>query len=226
MRVLLADDHMLFMSGLKNLLTASGITVVGMARTGDEAVSKARSLRPDVILMDIQMPSRDGLTSARLIKQELPEIKIVILTMTEDDKLLLEAIKSGVSGFLLKNLDTDEFLQLLNNLDKGETVFSPGLADRLIKEFLIVHDTKETGMAEKKTGPIQRPLTKRQQAVLRLVAEGLLYKEVAAVLSVSEATVKYHMSEILNRLNLENRTQAIAYAVQAKLTGVSKQGKK
>src|SRR5512143_982955 len=121
MRVLLADDHPLFLDGLKNLLTVREVQVVGTAHSGSDALEKARILRPDVILMDIQMPGCDGLMTTRLIKAEMPEIKIVMLTMSSEDDDLFEAIKSGACGYLLKTLDTDEFMARLMQVEDGET---------------------------------------------------------------------------------------------------------
>lgn len=215
MRVLLVDDHPLFISGLQNLLHAAGIEVVGTARDGAGAVLAAKNLKPDVILMDIQMPECDGITATRQIKADFPEIKVVMLTMTDEDNLLFEAIKSGASGFLLKNIEASEFLELLTGLAEGQTIFSPGLANRLVREFVIGKEQKPA-VAPPDPPTTQQRLTPRQEEVLVQIARGLSYKEVAATLYISEATVKYHMREILERLHLENRIQAIAYAVQAR----------
>lgn len=223
MKVLLVDDHSLFLSGLQSLLAASGITVVGTARDGLEAVEAVRTLQPNVVLMDIQMPGCDGLTATRLIKTEFPEIKIVILTMTDENQLLFEAVKSGASGYMLKNLEAEPFLELLAGLARGETVFSPGLADRLLQEFVVDQDKKtDAGLTNGKKA--RKQLTLRQEEVLIHVARGLAYKQVAAILNISENTVKYHLHEILERLHVETRAQAIAYAVQSNLTGAN--GKK
>ncbi len=132
---MLADDHPLFLDGLKNLLSAHGVKVLGTARDGLEALEKARSLRPDVILMDIQMPRCDGLCATRLIKAELPEIKIVMLTMSSDDDDLFEAIKCGACGYLLKTQDTEEFFGHLAALEHGEPPLSPGLAARILRQL-------------------------------------------------------------------------------------------
>ena len=208
MRVLLADDHPLFLDGLKNLLSARGVQVVGTARDGLEALEKARSLRPEVILMDIQMPRCDGLTATRLIQAELPQIKIVMLTMSSDDDDLFEAIKSGASGYLLKTLDTDEFMARLMEVEHGETPLSPGLVTRILKQF-----GRQAGevRAPEETEPVG-PLSPREQEVLALVAQGLTYKEAGARLGLTERTIKYHMAEIIARLHLENRAQVIEYA--------------
>lgn len=223
-RVLLVDDHRLFLEGLDNLLRSEGIQVVGTAHDGYEALTKARKLKPDVILMDIHMPDCDGVAATRLIKAEIPDIKIVILTMSEDEADLFEAVKSGASGYLLKSLDAEEFLGYLNDLQKGHSPFSPGLAEKILKAFS-TQDTKPTREAVKQVSTDTLPqsacnekLSPRQIQVLTLVAKGQTYREVAATLKISERTVKYHVGEILNCLHLENRAQVIAYAARMGLT--------
>jgi len=214
MRVLLADDHPLFLDGMKNLLRARGVQVVGTARDGWEALEKARSLRPEVILMDIQMVGCDGLTATRLINAELPEIKIVMLTMSSDDDDLFEAIRSGARGYLLKTQDTDEFFERLMAVESGDAPLSPGLAARILQQF-----GKQAGddLACEPEEP-REPLSPRALEVLALVAQGLTYKEAGAKLCITERTVKYHMAEIIARLHLENRAQAIDYARRRGLT--------
>ena len=132
MRVLIADDHPLFRDGLRSLLEARGIEVVGEARTGREAVEQTRRLRPDVVLMDLSMPEMGGLAATRLISAEQPEVKVVVLTASEDDADLCEAIKSGAQGFLFKNLGSDEFFRLLDGVARGEPGLTPGLARKLL----------------------------------------------------------------------------------------------
>jgi two-component system NarL family response regulator len=208
MTILLVDDHTLFADGLKNLLEAEGLPVAGIVRDGAEAVLAARRLKPDIILMDIDMPGCDGLTATRLIKAEFPEIKIVMLTVSADEDSLFEAVRSGASGYLLKNLDAEEFFACLERLGQEEAVFSPGLADRLLREFTRASQEKKT---ERKQS---NPLTSRQEEILTLIARGVTYKKVAEKLGVTERTVKYHMNEILERLHLDNRAQAIAYLAE------------
>src|SRR5512143_1019280 len=135
LRVLLVDDHSLFLEGLRNLLVSEGITVVGLAKDGLEALAQARHLHPDVILMDIQMPHCDGVRATRLIKAELPECKVVMLTISEDEQDLFEAVKSGASGYLLKRVDAADFFAYLADLQQGHAPFSPGLAEKILKEF-------------------------------------------------------------------------------------------
>lgn len=216
MKTLLVDDHQLFLDGLKNLLTAHGIEVVGTAQDGIEALEKARTLHPDLVLMDIQMSRLNGLIATRLIKAELPDVKIVMLTMSEADEDLFEAIKSGACGYLLKADGTDKFFELLSGLERGEVALSPGLANSLLKEFARKGDIGASGEqgVEKRDA-----LTPRQVEVLTLVSQGLTYKEVGAQLFLSERTIKYHMGEIVERLHLKNRREAIEYAKFMKFQG-------
>jgi two-component system NarL family response regulator len=208
MRVLLADDHPLFLDGLRNLLAARGIDVVGVARDGLEALEQVRALGPDVVLMDIHMPRLNGIAATRMIRAEQPETRVVLLTMSASDDELFEAITAGVSGYLLKTQDTGEVFQLLEEVARGEVALSPGLASRILNEF------RRRSVAPPEVGE-QRPvenLSSRETQVLTLVAQGLTYKEVGAKLFLAERTIKYHMGEIVARLHVENRAQAIDYA--------------
>jgi DNA-binding NarL/FixJ family response regulator len=220
MRVLLVDDHPLFLEGLRNLLVSESIEVVGMAHDGFEALVEARRLHPDVILMDIQMPRCNGVAATRLIKAEMPKCKIVMLTMSEEEQDLFEAVKSGASGYLLKRLDADKFFDYLNDLASGQPAFSPGLAAKILDEFVRQatrsgpqppRDPGPTGGTESAEGV---DLTPRQKQILTLVAGGQTYGEVAETIGVSERTVKYHMEQMLERLHLQNKAQAMAYAAQ------------
>ena len=225
MRVLLVDDHPLFLDGLSNLLSARGVEVVGTAHDGLEALKKARALRPDVILMDIQMPRCDGLCATRLIKAELPEIKIVMLTISAADQYLFEAIRSGAVGYLLKTLDTEAFFELLLGLARGEAPLSPGIAARILDEFAHQADgappSCRTAIPDEASGPstpFRAGLSPRQMEILDLVSQGLLYKEVGKALGLTERTVKYHMGEIVQQLHLHNRAEVLAYARRSGLT--------
>lgn len=212
MKILLVDDHPLFLDGLKNLLSGRGLQVAGTARDGLEALEKARILRPEVILMDIQMPICDGLAATRLISAELPEIKIVMLTMSGDDDDLFEAIRSGAYGYLLKTGDTEIFFRKLLEIEQGEPPLSPGLAARILRLFGGREiQAASSGQPGDQVSPTVS-LTPRELEVLTLVSQGLTYKEVGAELHLSERTIKYHMGEIIARLHLENRAQVIAYA--------------
>ena len=229
LRVLLVDDHPLFLEGLRNLLVSEGIQVVGLAKDGLEALAQARHLRPNVILMDIQMPRCDGVSATRLIKAELPECKVVILTVSEDDQDLFEAVKSGASGYLLKRVDATEFFLYLDELQVGHPPFSPGLAEKILKEFShqVVKPETHTVQSDPYSAHADQvrasesqgdTLSPRQLQILTLVAQGQTYGQVAVTIGIAERTVKYHMAEILDRLHLQNRTQVIAYAAQSGLS--------
>jgi len=217
LRVMLVDDHPLFLEGLQNLLTARGIQVVGSARDGLEALENARRLKPDLILMDVRMPRCDGLAATRLIKAEQPDCKIVMLTTSSEEADLFEAIKSGACGYLLKTLEAEPFLSYLSGVMRGEAAISRELAAALLSEF-----ARQARAEEPAAGQAGPELTPRQLQILDLVACGLTYKEVANRLSLSEHTVKYHMGEILQRLHLKNREQVVAYAQR---TGLSRGAK-
>jgi DNA-binding NarL/FixJ family response regulator len=211
LRVLIADDHPLLVDGLCSLLEAHGFEVAGTVDNGQDAVREALRLEPDLVLMDIRMPVYDGLAATRLIKAQRPEMRILIITTSAEDQDLFEAIKGGACGYLLKSTQGADFIEALRGLEKGVPPFSPGLAERLLREFARLSGEQEQEESQDaETEPEQ--LTERQTEVLRLVASGLTYKEVGARLFLSEATVRYHMGEILHRLHLENRSQVIAYA--------------
>jgi DNA-binding NarL/FixJ family response regulator len=217
MKILLVDDHILFLEGLQSLLKAGKYSVAGVANDGLKALELARHLHPDVILMDIRMPKLDGLIATRLIKTEMPEIQIVILTSSIEDTDLFEAIRSGASGYLLKNLQPNELFDYLEGLTRGEAPLSREISALLLREFSRQADALDK--AEAVSLPTTN-LTARQQEILDLAAKGKTYKEIAAILVVSEHTVKYHMREILDRLHLKNREQVVAYALRTGLVKV------
>jgi DNA-binding NarL/FixJ family response regulator len=210
MKVLLADDHALFLDGLKNLLTLNGIQVVGTARNGLEAFEKTLQLRPDIVLMDIRMPGGDGITATRLIKAERPEVKIVMLTTSSEGPDILEAIKSGAGGYLLKSLETGPFLSYLHGVERGEAAVSREVSGALLKA---VSHQDEAGRPDQEASG-EPKLTHRQAEILQLVAQDLSNKEIADRLSVSEHTIKYHLGEIFQRLHQKNRAQAAEYAMR------------
>jgi two-component system NarL family response regulator len=216
MRVLVVDDHRLMSDGVTSLLAAHGIEVLGVATDGLEAIALVQELCPDVILMDIRMPHCDGLSATRRIKALWPEIKIVMLTTSAEDQDLFESVKSGASGYLLKSISGDAFIEALRGLEQGTPPFSPGLASRLLSEFAKLSGTEDgSSRLASRSSEKERQidgLTERQTEVLRLVAEGLTYREVGKRLSLSERTVRFHMTEIISRLHLENRNQVLAYA--------------
>ncbi len=210
MRVFLADDHPLFRDGLAALLRTRGMTVVGEASNGAEAVELARSIKPELILMDVNMPQMDGLEATRRIKAELPETKIVILTVSDEDENLFQAIKFGAEGYLLKNLQSQAFFDLIDGIARGEAPVSRELATKILDEFSrrLKEDAKAANSED---------LTEREKQVLELVAEGATNRDIASRLNVTENTVKYHLKNILEKLHLRNRAQAVAYAMQAGL---------
>jgi len=197
----------LFQQSLKVLLAAKGYRVVGLASDGLEALAKARELRPDLILMDIDMPVCDGLTATRLVKAEMPEIRIVMLTVSATDEHLFEAIKSGASGYLLKSQSAERFLELVEQVQAGGAALPPELAARLLTEF-----ARHARRAEQSTTVSNDDLSERQAEILTLVARGMTYSQIGDLLHLSESTVRYHMSQIMDRLHLKNRAQVIAYA--------------
>jgi two-component system NarL family response regulator len=206
LRLLLADDHPLFLDGLRNMLVARGLTVIGTAHDGHEVLEKTRTLRPDVVVMDLNMPHIGGLEATRAIRAEFPEIKVVILTVSEDESFIFEAIRSGASGYLLKSLEANQFCRLLTGIVRGDAPLAPGMSGRILEEFARSAAPDEPAVEE--------VLTPRQLEVLGLVAQGLSYQEVGETLILTEQTIKYHMGNILRRLDVENRAQAIAYFQQ------------
>jgi two-component system, NarL family, nitrate/nitrite response regulator NarL len=205
-KVLIADDHKLFRQGLISLMKtrADLVNVIGEAETGKEAVWLAARLRPDIILMDIYMPEQNGIEATREIREKYPEIAIVILTSSESDEHLKEAVSLGISGYLLKNLDGEELFDLLAGIERGEAAMTRAMAARLLKN---VADTR-AGTSEDDS------LTGREFEVLRLVARGASNMQIAEELVISVNTVKSHLKNILAKLQLENRTQAAAYALK------------
>lgn len=219
MRLLLVDDHPLFLEGLKQLLAIYGAEVAGTARDGLEALAQVRALHPDVVLMDIHMPRCNGLEATHLIKAEYPGVRVVMLTMGAGDEDLFQAIRAGACGYLLKTQDIADFYQALNELARGQVALAPDLAQRVLAEFSRLSERgPKTPAAE---AEIPGELSPRQIQVLTLVAKGLPYKEVGHHLGLSERTVKYHMGEILALLHLHNRAEAVAFARARGMTGES-----
>ncbi len=207
MRVVIADDHALFRDGVRSLLEARGVDVVGEAANGHAAVDAARRLRPDVVLMDLRMPEMGGLDATRAISAEMPAVKVVMLTASEDDADLFESIKSGAQGYLPKDLTADQLIDMLGRVERDEPALTPVLARKLLGEFAHPNDQR---------GP--RPpdaLTEREREVLELLVQGVTSNhDLAERLIVSENTVKYHLRNILGKLHLRNRAQVVAYAAR------------
>ncbi|HMN15675.1 MAG TPA: response regulator transcription factor [Bellilinea sp.] len=205
-KVIIADDHKLFRQGLIGLMETREdlVEVVGEAGNGEEALQLAETLRPDVILMDIYMPIMDGLQAAKLIRERFPDIAVVMLTSSERDGHLYEAVQLQVAGYLLKNLDANELFSLLEGVMLGETAMTRPMASKLLKSVANRLVNKEQG---------EESLTERELLVLRLLANGASNQEIADQLMISINTVKSHIRSILSKLQLENRTQAANYAI-------------
>ena len=214
-RILIADDHAIVREGLRWLIdTEPGIELVGEAADGVEAVLKARSLQPDVILLDLVMPRKDGIEAIAEIKRENPEARILVLTSFAEDDKVLPAIQAGALGYLLKDSSPQELLKAIREVYQGESSLHPTIARKLIGELNRPSDLPAT----------EEPLTEREVEVLSLVARGLSNQEIAERLVVSERTVRSHVSNILGKLHLANRTQAALYAVREGLASPDTNG--
>ena len=207
-RVLLVDDHHLFREGLANILTSQpDFEVVGEASDGLEAMIKANKLSPDLILMDVTMPVCDGMEATQLIKKDLPDVTIVMLTVSDDNEKVFEAIRNGAQGYLLKSINSREMLASVRGAVRGEAAITRTIAGRMLSEFRRVSN-RAVDIPTKDSVS----LTMREQEVLGLVAEGATNKEIAKSLNVSIHTVKSHMRKILSKLHLEKRQEAVLYA--------------
>lgn len=207
-RVLLADDHPLFRKGIASLLAAEpGFDVVGEASNGEEAIEKARDLMPDVVLMDVSMPGVNGLEATQRIKRDLPYVRIVMLTVSDEDDHLFEAVKNGAQGYLLKKIDPQTLFRTLRGAIEGEAPLSRIMATKLLAEFA----RQRRGAAHPTP---TATLTDRERDVLSLLATGKTNKEIAGALAIAENTVKNHLKNILEKLHLENRVQAATFALR------------
>jgi DNA-binding NarL/FixJ family response regulator len=208
MKILIADDHTLFRESLGSLLASRGFEIVGQARDGREAVELARRLQPDIVLMDLSMPGLDGLAATRLISAEMPQVKVVVLTASDEDEKLFEAIKSGAQGYLLKNLESRELFSFLEGVGRGEPALTPHLASKLLQEF-----ARPPRPAAETHDP--DALTEREREVLELLVAGVTSnRKLARQLGVSENTVKFHVRNILDKLHLHNRAQVVGFALR------------
>jgi DNA-binding NarL/FixJ family response regulator len=201
-KVLVVDDHLLSRKGIISILQGhSKFEIVGEATNGQEAFDKARELMPDLILMDIRMPDGNGLEATRQIKEDMPYVKIVILSVSDDVQDFFEAIKSGAQGYLLKNMEPEHWLDYIMSIVHGEAPISRPLASKILQEFSLLKDDVSSNN-----------LSERETELLHLVAEGLSNREIGEKLHISESTVKNHLRNILAKLHLKNRIQLIAYA--------------
>lgn len=217
MRVLIADDHTLFRGGLRAVLEARDVEVVGEAANGREAVQLVDRLRPDIVLMDLDMPILSGFDATRLISAAQPDVRVIVLTGSADEENLFEAIKSGAVGYLLKDLNADELMSMLDCAMRGDAALTPYLAKRLLAEFA-KKPTAET--AVRRHGRASDELTEREIEVLQVLTQGLTTDvELAERLVVSPNTIKYHLRNILAKLHLRDRAQVVAYAFRHGLVG-------
>jgi DNA-binding NarL/FixJ family response regulator len=216
-RVLVVDDHALFRRGLEMVLgQENDIEVVGEAGDGTEAVELASSLLPDIVLMDVRMPRRSGIEACTAIKDVVPSAKIVMLTISDDEADLYDAIKAGASGYLLKEISIDEVAAAIRSVAGGQSLISPSMASKLLTEFATMIKKGD----ERQQVPAPR-LTDRELEVLKLVAKGLNNRDIAKELFISENTVKNHIRNILEKLQLHSRMEAVVYAVREKLLEIT-----
>lgn len=204
-RVVVADDHSLFRDGITSLLEAAGYEVVRQVGDGEMAIEAIRNLKPELVLLDISMPKKNGLEALKVIKAEFPDIRVVMLTVSDDDEDLFEAIQNGADGYLLKDLKSNEFLEMLDGLRQGEAAMSRRMTARLISGFQKFSSQANTS---------KNQLTERELELLHFLAMGLSNKGIAEKLFISENTVKYHIRNILQKFGVQNRTEAVALAIR------------
>jgi len=213
-RVLICDDHALFRRGLIMVLESEeGIDVVAEAEDGEEAIEKAEEAAPDVVLMDVRMPRMSGIEATRAIADAVPTAKILMLTVSDEEEDLYEAVKAGATGYLLKEISIEEVANAIRAVVTGQSLISPSMASKLLSEF--------NNLAKQAQQKVLVPkLTDRELQVLKLVAQGMSNREVAEDLFISENTVKNHVRNILEKLHLHSRMEAVVYAVREKLLDI------
>ena len=216
-RVLVVDDHALFRRGLQMVLAQEeDIEVVGEAGDGAEAVEKAAETMPDIVLMDVRMPKRGGIDACTAIKDVVPSAKIIMLTISDEEGDLYDAIKAGASGYLLKEISIEEVATAIRAVNEGQSLISPSMASKLLTEFASMIKRGD----ERQQLPTPR-LTEREMEVLKLVAKGMNNRDIAKELFISENTVKNHIRNILEKLQLHSRMEAVVYAVREKLLEIT-----
>ncbi len=211
-KILIADDHRLFREGLARMLNDTAeITVVASASNGEEAIARAAECKPDVILMDVNMPGLDGIEATRRLRAHHPQSRILMLTVSEQDSALFAAIRAGARGYLLKSMSSEELIDAICRVNAGEAIIAPKMAVKLLDEFAALSSEPQTRESSGES------LTDRERAVLQLVARGLSNKEIAAALALSPHTIKAHLRSILDKLDLRSRAEAAAWAARHNL---------
>jgi len=211
-RILLVDDQPLFRKAIATLIEEQpDMTVVGEAENGLDGVEQARALDPDLVVMDVEMPVMDGVQAAALLQDQVPRAKVVMLTVSDSEDSLFDALRNGADGYLLKDLRPDQLYDMLRSVMRDEAPISPAIAGRLLKELRRRDPAVRAAATDRDEGP---GLTRREIEILQLVADGLSNKEIGTELSITEGTVKNHVHNALEKLHLENRIQAAAYVVR------------
>ena len=204
-RVLLVDDQALFREGLETLLSVhKDVQVVGQASNGQEAVEIATKLQPDVVLMDVRMPVLDGVRATRLLKDILPQCRVIVLTTFDDDEYIFDALRTGAVGYLLKDVASAQLVEAIRAAERGESILEPSVAAKVIAEFTRVSRMVPSAQMEQ----LVEPLSEREQEILVMIARGSSNKEIASQLFIAEGTVKNHVTHILGKLGVRDRTQA------------------
>jgi DNA-binding NarL/FixJ family response regulator len=210
-KVVIADDHALLREGLAKILSLeSNFLIVGEANCGDEAIALTRTLKPDVVLMDINMPGLNGIEATKIIKEEMPQVGIIALTIHEDEEYIFELVRAGVSGYILKDIQPEQLIKAIKDVAEGKTAIQPNITAKLLGEFNRLSDRKTNMFSCDQ-------LTARELEVIKLIAQGMPNKEIASTLYISEKTVKNHITNIFRKLNVEDRTQAALFALKNKI---------
>jgi DNA-binding NarL/FixJ family response regulator len=210
LKVMVVDDHPMWRDGVARDLTEVGLEVVATASTGTEAINRAKATRPQVVVLDLQIPEPNGVAVTSALVEDDPSVRVLILSASGEQADVLEAVKAGATGYLVKSASRDELLDAVRRVSEGNTVFTPGLAGLVLGEYRRLSDTP----AAKTDDPDAPRLTERETEVLRLVAKGLSYKQIAERLFLSHRTVQNHVQNTLRKLQLHNRVQLVRYAIE------------